>query len=146
MQFQLQSYMEEKLMLPSLDFKQLIRLLRKINLKGNKFRDQRTGRSGQKINTFKRSISSTLFIKVIKSLGLNLEYVPSKEIWQMSHSAQQMIKQGNRGRGGVEDLFGPHIIDLIACDSNVMEDIQGQPLKYFTQYPSPTCDKVNMFL
>lgn len=47
--------------------------------------------------------------------------------------------------GKVEDLFGPHTVDLMACDSNVMEDTQGQPLAHFTRYPSPGSAGVNMF-
>lgn len=42
-------------------------------------------------------------------------------------------------------LFGPHTVDLMACDSNVMEDTQGQPLRHFTRYPSPGSAGVNMF-
>ncbi|VDI64552.1 Hypothetical predicted protein, partial [Mytilus galloprovincialis] len=35
----------------------------------------------------------------------------------------------------VEDKFGPHSIDLMALDSNVMLDSNGQPLKHFTPFP-----------
>ncbi|CAC5389005.1 unnamed protein product [Mytilus coruscus] len=31
--------------------------------------------------------------------------------------------------------FGPHYIDLMAFDSNVMLDANGQPLKHFTPFP-----------
>lgn len=45
----------------------------------------------------------------------------------------------------VDSAFGPHTVDLMATDSNVMRDSEGVPLRHFTQYPSPQSAGVNVF-
>ncbi|CAG2231232.1 unnamed protein product [Mytilus edulis] len=45
----------------------------------------------------------------------------------------------------VEDKCGPHSIDLMALDSNVMLDSNGQPLKHFTPFPCKSSSGVNIF-
>lgn len=47
--------------------------------------------------------------------------------------------------GLVDSAFGPHTVDLMATDSNVMRDSEGVPLRHFTQYPSPQSAGVNVF-
>lgn len=79
---------------------------------------------------------------------MNLEYVPSKANLADEPSRLVDIQDTMLSRatwGTVEDLFGPHTVDLMACDSNVMEDTQGQPLRHFTRYPSPGSAGVNTF-
>lgn len=79
---------------------------------------------------------------------MNLEYVPSKANLADEPSRLVDIQDTMLSRetwGTVEDLFGPHTVDLMACDSNVMEDTQDQPLRHFTRYPSAGSEEVNMF-
>ncbi len=45
----------------------------------------------------------------------------------------------------VERAWGPHTVDLMSLDSNVMRDGKGSPLRHFTQYPTPESAGVNCF-
>lgn len=45
----------------------------------------------------------------------------------------------------VEDVFGPHSVDLMALDSNAMQDTNGGLLRHFTPFPTPLSAGVNMF-
>jgi hypothetical protein len=45
----------------------------------------------------------------------------------------------------VEKLFGPHTVDLMSLDSNVMVDNDGRPLRHFTPFPSVGSSGVNVF-
>lgn len=61
---------------------------------------------------------------------MNLEYVPSKANLADEPSRLVDIQDTMLSRetwGTVKDLFGPNTVDLMASDSNVMEDTQSQP-------------------
>ena len=45
----------------------------------------------------------------------------------------------------VEERYGPHTVDLMSLDSNVMMTTSGQKLKHFTPAPSPLSAGVNLF-
>lgn len=45
----------------------------------------------------------------------------------------------------VDEMYGPHTVDLMATDANVMMSTSGLPLRHFTQYPSPQTAGVNVF-
>ena len=45
----------------------------------------------------------------------------------------------------VENNYGPHTIDLMSLDSNVMTTKSGFNLRHFTPAPSPLTDGVNFF-
>lgn len=45
----------------------------------------------------------------------------------------------------VDEIYGPHTVDLMATDANVMMSTSGLPLRHFTQYPSPQTAGVNVF-
>jgi hypothetical protein len=46
----------------------------------------------------------------------------------------------------VEKAYGPHTVDMMALDSNVMVSTKdGQPLQHFTPHPTPGTDGVNVF-
>ena len=45
----------------------------------------------------------------------------------------------------IENLFGPHTVDLMATDSNTMLSQTGAPLRHFTQTFSPGSSGVNVF-
>ena len=36
----------------------------------------------------------------------------------------------------IQNLFGPHSIDLMATDMNTMRDATGKPLRHFTETPT----------
>ena len=45
----------------------------------------------------------------------------------------------------IDNAFGPHTVDLMATDSNVMHSQTGAPLRHFTQAFSPRSAGVNVF-
>lgn len=106
---------------------------------------QNQGSKNRDLSCIMKQIFQYLFEHNIE---MNLEYVPSKanladEPSRLVDIQDTMLRRATWGT--VEDLFGPHTVDLMACDSNVMEDTQGQPLRHFTRYPSPGSAGVNMF-
>lgn len=106
---------------------------------------QNQGSKNRDLNCIMKQIFQYLFQHKIE---MNLEYVPSKANLADEPSRLVDIQDTMLSRetwGTVEDLFGPHTVDLMACDSNVMEDTQGHPLRHFTRYPSPGSAGVNMF-
>lgn len=48
--------------------------------------------------------------------------------------------------GSVEQLFGPHTVDLMSLDSNCMNDRYGKMLRHITPYPTILSDGVNVFV
>ena len=45
----------------------------------------------------------------------------------------------------LENLFGPHTVDLMALDSNAQIGCSGSPLPHFTPFPTPGSHGVNVF-
>ena len=45
----------------------------------------------------------------------------------------------------VEEKFGPHTVDLMSLDSNVMKSKDGTGLRHFTPFPTPSSSGVNVF-
>lgn len=45
----------------------------------------------------------------------------------------------------VDEMYGPHTVDLMATDANVMRSTSGLPLRHFTQYSSPQTAGENVF-
>ncbi|MES9881504.1 MAG: reverse transcriptase domain-containing protein [Sedimenticola sp.] len=45
----------------------------------------------------------------------------------------------------IQDMFGPHSIDIMATDTNAMNSHLGTPLRHFTPAPSPGTSGVNVF-
>lgn len=45
----------------------------------------------------------------------------------------------------VQQVFGPHTLDLFALASNVQSDPHGKPLRFFAPFPNPGCSGVNIF-
>lgn len=69
----------------------------------------------------------------------NLADAPSRNISYTDCMLQQTIWQV------VDEMYGPHTVDLMATDANVMMSTSGLPLRHFTQYPSPQTADVNVF-
>lgn len=82
------------------------------------------------------------------NVDLRLSYIPSKEnpadLLSRSLSAHDCML--NRDKFLLVDkTFGPHQIDLMSLDSNVMRDVNGLPLCHFTPFPTPGSSGVNVF-
>ena len=45
----------------------------------------------------------------------------------------------------VQQVFGPHTIDLMSLDSNVQFDEKGMPLRHFTPFYTPMSSGINVF-
>ena len=45
----------------------------------------------------------------------------------------------------VQNQLGPHYLDLMALDSNVMRDHVGKPLRHFSPWPTPNSEATNVF-
>lgn len=70
----------------------------------------------------------------------NLADAPSRNISYTDCMLQETIWQV------VDEMYGPHTVDLMATDANVMMSTSGLPLRHFTQYPSPQTAGVNVVL
>lgn len=83
------------------------------------------------------------------NISLNLQYVQSK--LNVADKPSRSISLSDcilseTSWAYVEQLFGPHTIDLMSLDSNFMEDRYGKMLRHFTQYPTILSDGMNVFL
>ena len=82
------------------------------------------------------------------NIDLHLEYIPSKENPADMGSRMLNLQDCKLSPGIwkiIENKFGPHTVDLMALDSNVMTDSNGNPLKHFTPYCCPSLSRVNVF-
>lgn len=83
-----------------------------------------------------------------KNIDLHLQYIPTDMNPADSGSrllSLQDCRLSVKSWEILQEKFGPHSIDLMALDSNVMRDIKGNPLKHFTPYPCPSLSPVNVF-
>ncbi len=105
------------------------------------------GRQGCKDIHMARVLKSIFEVVSKYNVDLNLHYVPSGEnpadapsrrlSWSDAMLAPHTWTQ-------VESCFGPHSVDLMATDANVMRR-DGFPLKHYTPSPMPGSAGVNVF-
>lgn len=82
------------------------------------------------------------------NIDLHLKYVPSclneaDATSRLTNTADSMLSEESWLL--VESLYGPHSVDLMSLDSNVMKSSTGVPLKHFTPWPTPCSAGVNLF-
>jgi hypothetical protein len=82
------------------------------------------------------------------NIDLNLQYIPSRE--NPADNPSRVLRIEDKMLSyitwcRVQEAFGPHTIDLMTLDSNVMKDEYGQPLRHFTPTPTPESVGVNLF-
>ncbi|CAG2243779.1 unnamed protein product [Mytilus edulis] len=82
------------------------------------------------------------------TIDLHLKYVPSclneaDAPSRLTNTADSMLSEESWLL--VESLYGPHSVDLMSLDSNVMKSSTGVPLKHFTPWPTPCSAGVNLF-
>ena len=109
--------------------------------------DRQSSRSRPLFNALKR-----IFTQVLSSnVFLNLQYIPSScnpadfPSRRLSHMDASLSPVA---WDKLQRLFGGnagHSIDLMALPSNVQCDLSGQPLPFFSPYPTPGCAGVNVF-
>ena len=109
--------------------------------------DRQGSRSRPLFNALKR-----IFTQVLSSnVFLNLQYIPSScnpadfPSHRLSHMDASLSPVA---WDKLQRLFGGnagHSIDLMALPSNVQCDLSGQPLPFFSPYPTPGCAGVNVF-
>ena len=106
--------------------------------------DRQGSRSRPIFNALKRIftqvLSSNVFLYIPSSC--NPAYFPSCRLSHMDASLSPVVW------AKVQRLFGGnagHSIDLMALPSNVLCDLSGQLLPFFSPYPTPGCAGVNFF-
>jgi hypothetical protein len=79
---------------------------------------------------------------------LNLQWVPSKRNPSDAPSRSIDYKDStlsSQVRRRINECFGPFHLDLMALPSNVMVDVEGRPLPFFSRFPMPYSTGVNVF-
>ena len=103
---------------------------------------------GAKNSALTSVIKDIFEVTLRDNIDLRMEFVsscmnpadmPSREL----SSQDSMLDSVKWGR--VEEKFGPHSVDLMALQSNVMRSLDGNELKYFSRYPTPSTAGVNVF-
>ncbi|KAK3734225.1 hypothetical protein QZH41_012950 [Actinostola sp. cb2023] len=99
----------------------------------------------QELNDILKQLHSLL---LESNISLNLCYVPSRQNPADAPSRTFSDKDCKLSPAAwlkVEQLFGPHTIDLMALDSNTQPDVNGNPLKHFPPWFTPLSAGVNVF-
>ena len=79
---------------------------------------------------------------------LVVEYVASKDNPADAPSRRLLAQDAMLAESTwhkVQEQFGPHCLDLMALDSNVMKDSSGKPLRHFSPWPTPLSEATNVF-
>ncbi len=105
------------------------------------------GKQGCRDINLARVIKRVFTVVTDLNVDLSLHYIPSAQNpadlpsrtinWSDARLGEEAWKE-------VEGCFGPHSIDLMATDANVMTR-EGVPLRHFTPYPTPQSAGVNVF-
>ena len=82
------------------------------------------------------------------NVDLHMTFVPSKlniadAPSRVKSAGDTMLSQESWSL--VELRYGPHTVDLMSLDSNVMKTKDGRPLRHFTPWPTPLSSGVNVF-
>lgn len=95
------------------------------------------------------SVLKDLFVLTFdRNLSLHMQYVQSesnpadKESRRLSGKDATLMKEK---WAIVEEAFGPHSVDLMAIESNVMLDRNQNKLKYYSPFPMKSAAGVNIF-
>ena len=95
------------------------------------------------------TLIKTLFQLVLNlNVKLSLHYVPSSQNKadapsRVLHVTDSMLS--DHAWLYVQQLYGPHSVDLMSLDSNCMKDYQGHCLKHYTPFQTPASAGVNVF-
>ena len=82
------------------------------------------------------------------NLQLNLHYIPSKDNPSdcPSHALSDLdCTLAPATWRKIQQAFGPHTVDLMAPPANVMPDQSGNPLKFFSPFPTVQVAGANVF-
>ncbi|CAG2192597.1 unnamed protein product [Mytilus edulis] len=83
-----------------------------------------------------------------QNVDLHLSFVPSElnkadGPSRILNTADTMLS--NASWVLVDSRFGPHTVDLMSLDSNVMQSVDSRPLRHFTPWLTPETSGVNVF-
>ena len=102
------------------------------------------GRNSQLTDVIKELFQVTM----VSNIDLKIAYVPSAanaaDDVSRSFSKQDAMLAGTPWLV-LQGKFGPHTVDLMSLDSNVMRDGAGVPLRHFSPFPTPFSAGVNIF-
>ena len=103
---------------------------------------------GCKCPALNKVLKAIFHCVVDQNIDLHLSYISScqnvaDEPSRQLNFADTMLSASSWLK--VEERFGPHSVDLMSLDSNVMVSKEGEPLRHFTPWPTPGTSGVNLF-
>ena len=106
---------------------------------------KKQGGTSKQLNNALKLLSEIL---LAQNISLELCYVPSS--LNEADSLSRVLSDKDCKLAGepwrtVENLFGPHTMDLMALDSNVQVGHSDSPLPHFSPFPTPDSIGVNVF-
>ena len=105
-------------------------------------------RQGSKRSSFNELLIQLFQLTVKHNLDLHLDYINTKE--NPADAPSRLLTRNDCMLAvsvweEIESKFGPHSVDLMSLDSNVMKDYQQQPLRHFTPWSTPLSAGVDIF-
>uniref|UniRef100_A0A8W8MKM7 Tyr recombinase domain-containing protein n=1 Tax=Magallana gigas TaxID=29159 RepID=A0A8W8MKM7_MAGGI len=95
------------------------------------------------------NIMKSIFVFTEKNnVDLKLHFIPSGDNAADGPSRSlsfQDCQLSEKSWSEIQLAYGPHSVDLMALDSNVMLNERGEKLRHFTQGPSPLSSGINVF-
>lgn len=95
------------------------------------------------------NIMKSIFVFTEKNnVDLKLHFIPSGDNAADGPSRSlsfQDCQLSGKSWSEIQLAYGPHSVDLMALDSNVMLNERGEKLRHFTQGPSPLSSGINVF-
>lgn len=96
------------------------------------------------------NIMKSIFVFTEKNnVDLKLHFIPSGDNAADGPSRSlsfQDCQLSEKSWSEIQLAYGPHSVDLMALDSNVMLNERGEKLRHFTQGPSPLSSGINVFV
>ena len=105
-------------------------------------------RQGSRSPELNRLLKSLFEMTLRLNLDIRMSYIPS--VANPADEGSRRLSAQDASLAPeywqiVEQMFGPHSVDLMALDSNVMCSREGERLRHFTPGPSPHSAGVNVF-
>ena len=104
---------------------------------------------GSPISKELTDICKDLFwLQFYNNFELRLEYVPTGENRADKYTredAMNDVRIDEKSFSGVWEAFGPFSFDLMASPANVVKDIGGKRLKFFSRYWTEGCEGADLF-
>lgn len=103
---------------------------------------------GAKCKNLNAILKQIFGVLTLYNIDLHLAFVPSGENIADGPSRKLNATDAmlsDLAWGKIQHLYGPHSVDLMSLDSNVMKSCNGEPLRHFTPWLTPLSSGVNVF-